>query len=151
MRDALRVAVLAAVFASGSSQAADRILSTGSRTQPLIQLGHAYYYDDKLHGRRTASGEVLDQNAFTAASRTLPLGSYATVTNVENGRSVTVRINDCGPFTRGRIIDVSKRAAEELDIHGSGTARVRIEVIADEQPTDELRAAVSEFASAIKR
>jgi rare lipoprotein A len=147
MRDALRVAALAAIFAGGSSHAA----ASGTREHPLIQLGHASYYDDKLHGRRTASGEVLDQNAFTAASRTLPLGSYATVTNVENGRSVTVKINDRGPFTRGRIIDLSKRAAEELDIHRSGTARVRIEVIADDQPTDELRAVVSEFASAIRR
>ncbi len=147
MRDALRVAVFAAVFAGGSSQAADGV----TRAQPLIQLGHASFYADKLHGRRTASGEPLDQNAFTAASRTLPLGSYATVTNIENGRSVTVKINDRGPFTRGRIIDLSRRAAEELDIRRSGTARVRVEVAADDQPTDELRAVVSEFASAIRR
>lgn len=151
MRDALRVAVFAVLFAGGSSHAAEGLAVAGSRARPLIQLGHASYYGDKLHGRRTASGEIMDQNAFTAASRTLPLGSYATVTNVENGRSVMVKINDRGPFTHGRIIDLSKRAADELDISRAGIARVRVEVIADDQPTDELRALVSEFADAIRR
>ncbi len=149
--DALRVAVLAAVFAGGASHAAEGIAPFGTRARPLIQLGHASFYADRLHGRRTASGELMDQNAFTAASRTLPLGTYATVTNVENGRRVTVKINDRGPFTRGRIIDVSKRAADELDIRRAGTARVRVEVIADDQPTDELRELVTEFATAIRR
>lgn len=151
MSVALRVAVLAAVFAGSAGQAAEGIAPAGTRARPLIQLGHASFYADMLHGRRTASGELMDQNAFTAASRTLPLGAYATVTNVENGRSVTVKINDRGPFTRGRIIDVSKRAADELDIRRSGVARVRVEVIADDQPTDALRDLVTEFATAIRR
>ena len=148
MSVAIRVAVLTAVFAGGPGQAAEGTAPVATRARPLIQLGHASFYADMLHGRRTASGELMDQNAFTAASRTLPLGAYVTVTNVENGRSVIVKINDRGPFTRGRIIDLSKRAAQEIDITRPGVARVRVEVVADDQPTEELRALVVEFAGA---
>ncbi|MBG6286758.1 MULTISPECIES: septal ring lytic transglycosylase RlpA family protein [Pseudomonas] len=89
--------------------------------------GTASYYGKAHHGKRTASGERFNQNALTAAHRTLAFGTRVKVTNLDNGRSVVVRINDRGPFGRGRIIDVSKAAAEQLNMLRSGTARVRLE------------------------
>ena len=87
------------------------------------ETGHAAYYG----GGRTASGERSGPNELTAAHRTLPFGTRVLVTNMRNGRSVTVRINDRGPFNRGRIIDVSTAAARELGMIGSGTAMVSVE------------------------
>ena len=87
------------------------------------ETGSAAYY----HGRRAASGERISATEFTAAHRTLPFGTRVRVTNLANGRSVIVRINDRGPFGRGRIIDVSRAAARELGMIGSGVARVRLE------------------------
>jgi rare lipoprotein A len=87
------------------------------------ETGVAAYY----RGGRTASGEVSGPNGFTAAHRTLPFGTVVRVTNIRNGRSVTVRINDRGPCGRGRIIDVSQAAARQLGMIGSGTARVRVD------------------------
>ncbi|MBB4863500.1 rare lipoprotein A [Pseudomonas nitritireducens] len=89
--------------------------------------GTASYYGKAHHGKRTASGERFNQNALTAAHRTLAFGTRVKVTNLDNGRSVVVRINDRGPFGRGRIIDVSKAAAEQLNMLRSGTAPVRLE------------------------
>ena len=91
--------------------------------------GTASYYGRKFHGRRTASGEIFDMGAMTAAHRTLPFGSLVRVTNPANGRSVTVRINDRGPFSRGRVIDVSRAAAEELGLITRGHATVALELI----------------------
>lgn len=93
------------------------------------QVGIASYYAGEFHGRRTANGEIFDKNAYTAAHKTLALGSYALVTNLSNGRKVVVKINDRGPFSKSRIIDVSKGAARELGMIRSGTARVRVEAI----------------------
>lgn len=87
------------------------------------ESGHAAYYG----GGRTASGERSGPNELTAAHRTLPFGTRVLVTNLRNGRAVTVRINDRGPFGRGRIIDVSVAAARELGMIGSGTAMVTVE------------------------
>ena len=89
----------------------------------LGETGRASYY----RGGRTASGEVSGPNGYTAAHRTLPFGTKVLVTNMSNGRSVTVRINDRGPYGRGRIIDVSTAAARKLGMIGSGTARVRVD------------------------
>jgi len=94
------------------------------------QEGLASYYGEKFHGRKTASGEVFNMYEMTAAHRTLPFGTYVRVTNLENGRSVVVRINDRGPFAKGRIIDLSYAAAKRLGMVHSGVAKVRIEVIA---------------------
>jgi rare lipoprotein A len=85
-----------------------------------------------FHGRYTANGELYDMNALTAAHQTLPLPSLVRVTNLENGRAIVLRVNDRGPFARGRIVDVSRRAAQLLGFEGQGTARVRVEVLADE-------------------
>lgn len=92
--------------------------------EPVLgETGYAAYY----RGGRTASGEVSGPNGYTAAHRRLPFGTKVLVTNLSNGRSVTVRINDRGPYGRGRIIDVSTAAARELGMIGSGTARVRVD------------------------
>ena len=91
--------------------------------------GLASFYAPAYDGQRTASGERFDSQALTAAHRTLPFGTRARVTNLENRRTVVVRINDRGPFKKGRVIDVSKRAARELGFLGQGTARVRVELV----------------------
>jgi rare lipoprotein A len=91
--------------------------------------GKASYYADKFQGRKTASGERYDQNAKTAAHRTLPFGTKVKVTNVKNGRSVVVRINDRGPFVKGRIIDLSRSAFARIGDPRAGVIRVKIEVL----------------------
>lgn len=91
--------------------------------------GLATYYADKYHGRPTASGEPYDKFKYTAAHRTFPFGTLVKVTRQDNGVSVVVRINDRGPFTQGRIIDVSRVAAESLNLINSGETQVRIEVV----------------------
>ncbi|MBB4284735.1 septal ring lytic transglycosylase RlpA family protein [Roseospira goensis] len=96
------------------------------------EVGVASWYGPKFHGRRTANGERFDQNAMTAAHPTLPMPSVVQVTNLENGRRVTVRVNDRGPFADNRIIDVSKKAADLLGFRHQGTARVRIRILAEE-------------------
>lgn len=93
------------------------------------ETGIASWYGPGFHGKRTANGEIYDQNALTAAHRTLPMPSMVQVTNLENGRSIQVRINDRGPFAHGRIIDLSQRGAELLDFRRKGTARVRVQVL----------------------
>lgn len=91
--------------------------------------GEASWYGRAKRPRKTASGEVQDVNALTAAHRTLPLGSRVQVTNLDNGKSTIVRINDRGPFKRGRVLDVSQKGARELGFIANGTARVRIETL----------------------
>ena len=89
--------------------------------------GKASYYGAKHHGKRTASGERFNQHALTAAHRTLPFGTRVKVTNLNNDRSVVVRINDRGPHIRGRIIDLSREAADRLGMLRAGVVRVRVE------------------------
>jgi rare lipoprotein A len=96
-----------------------------------IGRGSASYYAAKFHGRRTASGEMFDNRAMTAAHRTLPFGTLVKVTNPSNGASVVVRITDRGPFSRDRMIDVSRAAAEELGLIARGHATVELSLIAD--------------------
>ncbi|MBD9485455.1 septal ring lytic transglycosylase RlpA family protein [Pseudomonas sp. PDM14] len=99
----------------------------GSTAAGYSAEGKASYYGKRHHGNKTASGERFDQNAMTAAHRTLPFGTQVRVTNLDNDRSVVVRINDRGPYGRGRIIDVSQRAAEQLDMLRSGVVPVRVQ------------------------
>ncbi|WP_207839860.1 septal ring lytic transglycosylase RlpA family protein [Bradyrhizobium quebecense] len=91
--------------------------------------GLASWYGDDFHGRLTANGEVFDMGSLTAAHPTLPMPSYARVTNLSNGRSLVVRVNDRGPYHGNRLIDVSNKAAELLDFKGNGVARVRVEYV----------------------
>lgn len=90
------------------------------------QVGAASYYGDRFHGRRTASGERHDKAGLTAAHPDAPMNSVLEVTNLDNGKTVRVRVNDRGPFTPGRIIDLSRAAAERLDMIRKGIARVRV-------------------------
>ena len=94
---------------------------------PVGQSGTASWYGPWHHGRRTANGERFDQNALTAAHPTLPLGTVVRVTNLQNGRTVKVRINDRGPYVRGRVIDLSKAAAAALGFKEQGLTPVAIE------------------------
>lgn len=94
----------------------------------FVEYGIASWYGSKWHGKRTASGEIYNMYAYTAAHRTLPFNTYVLVTNLSNGKSVVVRINDRGPFKRGRIIDLSYAAAKKIGIISSGTAKVRLEI-----------------------
>lgn len=96
------------------------------------ETGIASWYGPQFHGRRTANGELYDMNRMTAAHRTLPLPSVVRVTNLRNGRTIKVRVNDRGPFARGRIIDLSRRSAQLLGFIDQGTAPVRVEIVADE-------------------
>jgi len=93
--------------------------------------GKASYYGARHHGNKTASGERFDQHALTAAHRSLPFGSRVRVTNLRNDKSVVVRINDRGPYARGRIIDLSQQAAGRLDMLRAGVVPVRVEQLAD--------------------
>ncbi|KPL50813.1 hypothetical protein ABB55_00015 [Prosthecomicrobium hirschii] len=102
-------------------------LALGLAAAASAEEGIASWYGGRHHGRPTASGKPFDQNAMTAAHRTLPLGSRVKVTNIANGRTVMLRINDRGPFVRGRIIDVSRGAAGQLGFVARGLARVRVE------------------------
>ena len=93
------------------------------------KMGGASWYGDAFHGRLTANGEIYDMTHLTAAHPTMPLPSYARVTNTKNGSSIIVRVNDRGPYASGRVIDLSKRAAELLDYTHSGTAKVEVEYV----------------------
>ena len=94
-----------------------------------MQTGIASYYGEKYHGRETASGEIFDMYDLTAAHQELPFGTKIRVINLDNTKQVVVRINDRGPFVKGRILDLSYGAAQKLDMIQTGTAPVRIEVL----------------------
>jgi rare lipoprotein A len=94
------------------------------------QVGIASYYSDRFHGRRTANGERYDKDGLTAVHHTLPFGTVIRVVNLENDRSIEVRVNDRGKLRRGRILDLSRRAARELGFVHSGLANVELEIVA---------------------
>ena len=116
------------------SAAAQEAQTTGEPAADVEQAteidgGMASYYGDELAGNRTASGERFDPDQLTGAHRSLPFGSKVRVTNVANGDSVVVRINDRGPFSRSRVIDISHAAARQIGMHRSGTARVKLALL----------------------
>lgn len=123
-----RASVADSVEAAADSTAVDAEASGGEH----VGAGAASYYGKRLAGRPTASGEAFDPAKLTAAHRTLPLGSRVRVTNLRNGKSVVVRINDRGPYHSRRIIDLSRRAARRLGMLGRGKARVRLELLEEE-------------------
>lgn len=96
---------------------------------PAVERGKASFYHGRFHGRLTANGERYDQEALTAAHRTLPFGTVVEVTNLENGKSIVLRVNDRGPFVQGRVIDVSRRAARELGFLRAGVVDAEVEVL----------------------
>jgi rare lipoprotein A (peptidoglycan hydrolase) len=107
----------------------DRVeVKVDANDEPVVeQTGEASWYGKGFHGKKTASGEKFDQHDLTAAHPTLPLGTEATVTNLETGKSVEVEINDRGPYTKGRDLDLSREAAKEIGIKEDGAAPVKIE------------------------
>ncbi len=96
------------------------------------ETGIASWYGEEFHGRNTANGEIFDANTFSAAHPTLPMPSIVQVTNLENGRTLVLRVNDRGPFVAGRVIDVSRGAARALGFEGQGTTKVRVKILAPE-------------------
>lgn len=122
------------VLVSALALGAFPLATTALHAQDTIAVvqtlsGTASWYGGKFHGRTTANGETYNQNALTAAHKSLPFGTEVVVTNQNNGKTVVVRINDRGPFVGGRIIDLSHQAAAQIGMLGSGTARVTVEVI----------------------
>lgn len=114
------------------------------------ETGIASWYGPGFHAKFTANGEIFDQNDLTAAHRTLPMPSFVRVTNLDNGRSMVLRVNDRGPFARGRILDVSARASELLGFDKAGTARVRVQILPEEskQVAQQMRSGVQVASAA---
>ena len=125
MIKALLISLSLAILAGCSSSPANYSVTNAK----VIEQGQASFYADKYHGRLTANGEKFDQHAMTAAHKQLPFNSKVKVTNTANNRSVVVRVNDRGPFIRGRIIDLSKHAFAKLAEPNLGVINVTIEVI----------------------
>ena len=119
-----------ALTLSGCAQTKPAGLVAAPATLGTRFVGVASWYGQAHHGRRTASGETFDMHRLTAAHRTLPFGTRLRVTNVDNGRSVVVRVNDRGPHVAGRILDVSHAGAKALGMTGTGVTRVEIVVLA---------------------
>ena len=136
----IRLILISSIFivSCGSSiTCGDYVDTTGwSRKQiesiknhPKTQIGIASYYGKKFHKKRTANGEIFNMYKVSAAHKSYPLGTKVRVTNLENGKSIKLVINDRGPFVKGRIIDLSYKAARKLDFVNQGTTKVRIDVI----------------------
>jgi peptidoglycan lytic transglycosylase len=120
-RNLLAIAALVSAFSAAAC----------ARDIVEVQQGMASYYADSLHGEITASGETYDKNALTAAHPSLPFGTRLRVTNLENGKSVEVTVNDRGPHVDDRILDLSAAAARQLELHEAGLTEVKIEVYGD--------------------
>ena len=129
MRRFVTIVLLAVALGSSGCAGTGPSFPTGPTISRNTQTGLASYYGPQFHGRTTASGTIYRRNDLTAAHRTLPFGTRVRVTNLQNGRDVVVTITDRGPHRRGRIIDLSKRAARELDFLRAGTARVRLQIL----------------------
>jgi rare lipoprotein A len=125
---------------AGPLGAAAPIAANTPDVSEFVQKGRASWYGPRFHGRRTANGERYDKNALTAAHRSLPLSSFVRVTNLTNQKTVVVRINDRGPFRRGRIIDLSQAAAKMLGLQHAGVAQVQLQGLS----RDEAREAMAE-------
>ncbi len=128
------IAILLSIFISSCAFSTTTVLTNYQITRQeavheQIEQGECSWYGPGFHGRRTASHERFNQNALTAAHPTLPFGTEVELTNTRNGRTVQVRINDRGPFVRGRICDLSKAAANAIGMVKSGVAKVQIRVI----------------------
>lgn len=119
-------ALIAAMLMTGLMTSIDTLAAPhGGSTQS----GKASYYHDRFHGRKTASGAAYNKHALSAAHKTLPLGTQVRVTDTRSGRSVVVRINDRGPYARGRVIDLSRAAAREIGLVNKGVANVKLEIL----------------------
>jgi rare lipoprotein A len=128
-RRALAVAAAAMALLLCAPASGSRNTAVEDAVSAWTQNGRVSWYGPGFHGRRTASGESFDTNDLTMAHRSLPLGSKVRVTNLDNGRSVVLRVNDRGPYVRGRIADLSHAAASKLDFLDDGVVRARIELL----------------------
>ncbi|HEV8147234.1 MAG TPA: septal ring lytic transglycosylase RlpA family protein [Bryobacteraceae bacterium] len=139
-RFACAAIIVSSCIVSACGHKSARASIPGSIPAATVRAGHtetgvASWYGNPYHGRRTASGEIFDMERLTAAHRTLPFQTEIEVTNLDNGKRVNVRITDRGPFTKGRILDLSRAAARAIDMIGPGTARVRLKVTRAPQPS----------------
>lgn len=125
MQNRLLIVPILLVLISGCAESPEAEANENKATQQ----GKASYYARSFHGEQTASGEIFNQNELVAAHKTLPFDTRVQVTNLENGKTVTVRINDRGPFKPGRIIDLSRVAANRIDLLEDGIAPVKIETL----------------------
>lgn len=141
LRDVLFFFLLALTAACSVPPGKVRVPEPTSTTR-LSQTGIASWYGPGFHGKATASGDIYDQNDFTAAHQTLPLGTRVMVTNLENGSTTEVLINDRGPFAKGRIIDLSYSAAQMINMVGPGTALVRVDVLESPVKLQTIRSAL---------
>ena len=143
---------LALLLACGFAVSACTVLPKGQADLDVSvkEWGIASWYGEDFHGWLTANGEIYDMEALTAAHRTLPLGTWVLVTNVENGRQVRVRINDRGPYLYGRVLDLSLAGARVLDMVDSGVAAVQVEVVGDQSADYVSTADLIPFPPAIK-
>ena len=107
------------------------VFTAAAQTELLPETGKASFYHDKFVGRKTASGERFSQKKYTCAHRSLPFGTQLKVTNLKNGKTVVVTVNDRGPFTKGRLLDMSKKAAQELGFVNDGVANIVVERVSD--------------------
>lgn len=142
--------LLVGLLLAGCASTAGRPHEPGSPERPerprkKVERGLASWYGDEFHGRPTASGEIFDMHRPSAAHRTLPFGTVVRVTNLDNGRTIDVRINDRGPFVRGRILDLSKAAAARLDMVRAGVARVELWIVDSPTERDAVRRAETAY------
>ena len=128
--------ILVLIFIGLISSSCNRKLTGNYSYSKLLESGIASWYGPGFQGKKTANGEVFDTNGFTAAHRTLPFGTRLRVLNTENGKAVNVRINDRGPYAKDRIIDLSKAAANKLEMIRQGTARVKLFLLANSPSID---------------
>lgn len=152
----VRFAYVASLLLASSALAAEKApvppptVEVAPGGEPVVvHEGEASYYGPGFHGRPTVTGEIFNQDQLTAASTELPLGTSATVKNLENGRSVEVRVNDRGPYANGRVIDLSTAAARRLGMVRDGVAAVRIEVKPSVQRTAKSREKVERKADEV--
>jgi len=134
----LAILTLTALFVCAPAWSPHAVAGNGGdrtliSSHSFSQIGLASWYGRENEGRRTASGQPFNPEQFTAAHKTLPLGTVVKVTNLETGKSVKVRINDRGPYVRRRIVDLSAAAGRTLNIHEDGVALVRVEVVEPSQ------------------
>lgn len=142
MRFVVVVLACTGIFVAGCSKKKKRSHVPSTPRVKMVETGIASWYGYPYHGRRAANGEIYDMEKLTAAHRTLPFDTWVAVDNLDNGKTVTVRITDRGPFIHGRIIDISKAAARDIEMIGPGIAKVRVRVVA---PPPE-SAALAHFA-----
>lgn len=121
------ICVLSLLVASCHHKTIPQSSDSNLSGKSVTETGSASYYSDSFNGRKTANGELYNSSKFTAAHKRLPFGTIVTVTNIATGKSVTVRINDRGPFVAGRIIDLSRAAAKQIDMVNAGVVKVKIQ------------------------